>query len=82
MIPETCYMSPAPLLAMFPPPPPDLAGGVADRPGSVDYVANRCGVSSRTVARWRGGQRIRFDTADRVALNLGRHPAEIWRLEW
>lgn len=39
-------------------------------------LAERLGVSRRTIVRWRQGGRI--GDPDRVATAMGRHPSEIW----
>ena len=46
-------------------------------------VAEVCGVSLRSVARWKAGA-VRMDdyTADKVAINLGLHPCLIWGDDW
>lgn len=41
-------------------------------------LADICGVSQRTVHRWRAGGRMNHYTADRVAIRLGLHPCLIW----
>lgn len=80
-------LSPAPMLALFPRPPltprvpTNDTFGWADE-GSDSWVAERCGVSTRTVQRWRRGALLQVATADRVACELGMHPAEIWGDDW
>jgi len=39
------------------------------------------GIPRRTVCRILAGSRIRWTTADRVAVALGHHPSELWP-EW
>lgn len=42
-----------------------------------DQIADECGVTLRTVARWVGeGTRTRF--GDEIALKLGYHPSELF----
>lgn len=67
----SAVLSPAPLLALFP--------GCSDR-----QVSEATGVSHRTVFRWRHGDLLKPDTADRVALAIGRHPADpsLWGRTW
>lgn len=49
---------------------------------SARQTADRLGVTSRTVFRWRAGGRLYLATADRVAGRLGRHLIEIWPDDW
>lgn len=44
-------------------------------------IAARTGVERTAVWKWRHGGMLRATTADRVAVRLGRHPAELWP-EW
>lgn len=47
--------------------------------GSAREIADQCGVSSRTVIRWRTQKHgMRLHTADRIAVRLNKHPIEIW----
>lgn len=39
------------------------------------------GVSRLTIQRWRQGRTLTTITADRIALDLGRHPVNMWP-EW
>jgi hypothetical protein len=57
---------------------------VLERLGDTDdeTSARQLGVSSRTIVRWRGGQRMRITTADRAAVALGYHPAQLWPEWW
>lgn len=59
---------PAPLLALV--------------SGSAREQATACGVTVRTVGRWRAGAGVDRRTADEVAVRLGLHPAEVWGDEW
>ena len=46
---------------------------------TVGDAAERLGVSTRQVSRWRNGQSgIAIDTADRVAIRLGLHLCELY----
>jgi len=49
---------------------------------NIPRIAERCGVAPRTVWRWLGGADMKADTADRVAIHLGTHPALLWPDEW
>lgn len=45
--------------------------------------AEREGICShRQFLRWKAGQDVRYPTADRVAVALGWHPAELWGDDW
>lgn len=68
--PETgVNLDPTPLLALF--------HGARD-----DEVARFLNVHHTTVNKWRNGRRrIRYDTADRLAIELGLHPLNLWP-EW
>ena len=48
---------------------------------SNQQIADRLGVQLNTVFRWHHGARLYPSTADRVALNLGLHPVNLWP-EW
>jgi len=48
---------------------------------SRQRIADRCGVTPRTVHRWYSGVQLSERTADRVAIALGTHPALLWP-EW
>lgn len=50
--------------------------------GTTDEHAEMCGVSDRTVIRWRRGSRLQETTADAVAVSLGLHPSLIWTDWW
>lgn len=47
-----------------------------------DRIAELCGVARETIGRWRKSGRIRHRDIDRIAIKLGRHPAEIWGTTW
>jgi lambda repressor-like predicted transcriptional regulator len=51
------------------------------RARSLRALARATGIDRRTFERLRHRQRIRSDSADRIAVALGRHPSEIWP-EW
>jgi hypothetical protein len=63
-------LDPGPLLALF--------------PGATDgEIADRTGVSRHTVLRWRHGTTALYPaTADRIAVRLGLHPANLWGDAW
>jgi hypothetical protein len=63
------YMPSAPLLALFP-----TLNNFA--------IAKRLNVHAGTVTAWRKGQRLKYLKADRIAVDLGLHPYEIWGDEW
>lgn len=47
-------------------------------------IASLCGVARETVYRWRAGDTttITVGDADRMAIRMGMHPAEIWGDHW
>lgn len=46
-------------------------------------LADLFGVSRATIGRWRRGQRrMQTQVADRVAVRLGYHPANLWPESW
>ena len=45
-------------------------------------LAAICGVSTRTINRWKHTQRVRVVDTDRIAISLGWHPAAIWGAKW
>jgi lambda repressor-like predicted transcriptional regulator len=52
-----------------------------------DWATNRAlaelaGTSTRQLERWKAAGRIRAVMADRVAVAIGMHPAEIWGDQW
>lgn len=58
-----------------------LAVSLSSGPGSHDFatdefVARECGVSRRTVVRWRQGGGVRWH--DDICDRLGVHPSEVW----
>jgi lambda repressor-like predicted transcriptional regulator len=44
----------------------------------IIHLASELGIPRRTVCRIIAGSRIRWSTADRVAIALGHHPSELW----
>ncbi len=62
------YLDPTPLLAIL--------------PESPNEAAAAAGVNARTIHEWRKGRRVQLNNADRIAVNLGHHPAEIWPNWW
>ena len=53
----------------------------AGNPG-VSALARQLGVTRRTVHRWQHAGHVPARHADRAAVRLGHHPAEIWPHEW
>lgn len=47
-----------------------------------DRLAVLLGANRQSVTRWRAGERIALDTADRCAVRLGLHPSEVWGNDW
>ena len=45
-------------------------------------IADMCGVTRDTVARWRRTGHVSLALTDRVAVSLGWHPAAIWGAPW
>lgn len=45
-----------------------------------EVIAHACGISVRTLHRWRTGETrdVYLDAADRIATALGAHPTRIW----
>lgn len=48
---------------------------------AIVALSNELGIPRRTLCRILAGARIRWITADRVAVALGHHPSELWP-EW
>lgn len=46
------------------------------------HVADVLGISHDLVGRYRRRGWLPDDVADRVAVHIGRHPAELWPVEW
>jgi len=53
---------------------------LVQRYGNVSVLARALGIDRAQVAHWRSDG-LPVDSADRVAVLLGRHPAEVWP-EW
>jgi hypothetical protein len=53
---------------------------LVQRYGNVSVLARALGLDRAQVARWRNGG-LPIDSADRVAVAAGCHPAEVWP-EW
>ncbi len=53
----------------------------ADQAGDLSALADILRVDRSTLYRVLGRDRLRYDTADRIAVCLGRHPSELWP-EW
>lgn len=51
-----------------------------DNPGA-QQLARRLGVRDRTIHRWRI-EGLTFDQADRLAVRVGFHPANVWGALW
>jgi hypothetical protein len=49
---------------------------------SAARIAELCGVTQRTVTRWRSGTPLKAAVADVAAVRLGMHPLEIWGWVW
>ena len=61
----------------------DPAPLLAAVPGSQREQAEACGVTTRTIVRWRQGHTgVDRRIADDVACRLGHHPAEVWGDDW
>jgi len=56
-------------------------GRPVDQISQYDF-AQAVGVHQRTVCRWIKNGRIPERQSDRVAINLGWHPAAIWGVDW
>lgn len=52
------------------------------RGATWDELAQRVGVSSRTLMRVMSATTVSECVADRMAIRLGLHPVLIWPLEW
>lgn len=48
---------------------------------SAREIAERCGVTRRTVCRWRQGRGVEMSTAEDVCDRLDEYPSVIW-LDW
>lgn len=53
---------------------------LVERYGNVSVLARALGVDRAQVARWRSDG-VPIESADRIAVAVGRHPAEVWP-EW
>ena len=53
----------------------------ARQAGDLSALAQVLRLDRSTLYRVLGGERLRYDTADRIAACLGRHPSELWP-EW
>jgi hypothetical protein len=51
-----------------------------ERYGNVSVLARALGINRAQVARWRSDG-LPLDAGDRVAVLVGKHPAEVWP-EW
>jgi DNA-binding transcriptional regulator YiaG len=56
-------------------------GRPADQISQYDF-ARAVGVHQRTICRWIKNGRVPENQLDRVAINLGWHPAAIWGVDW
>jgi len=45
-------------------------------------IARVCGVSEKTVTRWRETQEVQARHCDDIAIRIGWHPAAIWGADW
>jgi lambda repressor-like predicted transcriptional regulator len=50
---------------------------LVQRCGSASALARATGIERTQLARWRRDG-VPLDSADRVAIAVGRHPAEVW----
>lgn len=64
--------------------PLKLALSRARRRGGVSWegLAQRLGISSRTILRVMASVSVSEVVADRIAIRLGLHPAVLWPDEW
>ena len=53
----------------------------AKQSGDLSALADILRLDRSTLYRVLGRDRLRYDTADRIAVCLGRHPSELWP-EW
>jgi lambda repressor-like predicted transcriptional regulator len=53
----------------------------ADHAGDLSALAQVLRLDRSTLYRVLGRDRLRYDSADRIAVCLGRHPSELWP-EW
>jgi lambda repressor-like predicted transcriptional regulator len=53
----------------------------AEQAGDLSALADILRLDRSTLYRVLGRDRLRYDTADRIAVCLGRHPSELWP-EW
>ena len=53
----------------------------ARQAGDLSALAQVLRLDRSTLYRVLGRERLRYDTADRIAVGLGRHPSELWP-EW
>jgi lambda repressor-like predicted transcriptional regulator len=53
----------------------------AHQAGDLSALAQVLRLDRSTLYRVLGRERLRYDTADRIAVGLGRHPSELWP-EW
>jgi lambda repressor-like predicted transcriptional regulator len=53
----------------------------AHQAGDLSALAQVLRLDRSTLYRVLGRERLRYDTADRIAVCLGRHPSELWP-EW
>lgn len=60
----------------------DHVAGRYPYPPDLHDLAHACGVTTRTVRRWRREDFIPEPAADRAATHLGLHPAHIWGDIW
>ncbi len=58
-----------------------LARVVADHDGNLSAASLALQVDRSTLHRLLSRDRLRSDSADRIAVTLGRHPSELWP-EW
>ena len=49
---------------------------------NLQQLAARAGVTPRSVHRWKKAGKIPEPSGDRIAINMGSHPANIWPAEY
>lgn len=52
------------------------------RVGPANWAERQGLCSERQYHRWKNGARVSVATADRIAVALGWHPAELWGHDW
>ena len=60
----------------------ESASGTRIKDLNLYEIAEMCGVTRPTVARWQRSGFVSLRMTDRVAVSLGWHPAAIWGADW